>query len=166
MLLVHVSFRAEYNAEHDLLDQEFMLKGKWYQRKDIEVTFWIKAFDAGMYLFLRWICIKFVLMYNLVFPVCVILYMYVFGVCIYSLDYRLVLGWTSLCMCSTHLMFECSIRASSKVFLQLWLYWTWPPLDLTPLSPIPCTIKNHSIFHFFKVTQFRFWEFHRTYDFE
>ncbi|XP_057521118.1 uncharacterized protein LOC130801314 isoform X1 [Amaranthus tricolor] len=29
--------RAEYNAEHDLLDQEFMLKGKWYQRKDIEI---------------------------------------------------------------------------------------------------------------------------------
>lgn len=29
--------RAEYSTEHDLLDQEFMLKGKWYQRKDIEV---------------------------------------------------------------------------------------------------------------------------------
>ncbi|KDO74880.1 hypothetical protein CISIN_1g007812mg [Citrus sinensis] len=29
--------RAEYSPEHDLLDQEFMLKGKWYQRKDIEV---------------------------------------------------------------------------------------------------------------------------------
>ncbi|KAJ8426405.1 hypothetical protein Cgig2_007653 [Carnegiea gigantea] len=28
---------AEYSTEHDLLDQEFMLKGKWYQRKDIEV---------------------------------------------------------------------------------------------------------------------------------
>ncbi|KAF9673322.1 hypothetical protein SADUNF_Sadunf10G0012000 [Salix dunnii] len=29
--------RAEYNPKHDLLDQEFMLKGKWYQRKDVEV---------------------------------------------------------------------------------------------------------------------------------
>ncbi|OMO85444.1 hypothetical protein COLO4_21623 [Corchorus olitorius] len=29
--------RAEYNPDNDLLDQEFMLKGKWYQRKDIEV---------------------------------------------------------------------------------------------------------------------------------
>ncbi|KAE8665606.1 glutamine synthetase [Hibiscus syriacus] len=29
--------RAEYNPESDLLDEEFMLKGKWYQRKDIEV---------------------------------------------------------------------------------------------------------------------------------
>ncbi|KAG6758919.1 hypothetical protein POTOM_035382 [Populus tomentosa] len=29
--------RAEYNPKHDLLDQEFMLKGKWYQRKDMEV---------------------------------------------------------------------------------------------------------------------------------
>ncbi|XP_048493911.1 uncharacterized protein LOC104886965 isoform X2 [Beta vulgaris subsp. vulgaris] len=29
--------RAEYSPEHDLLDQEFMLKGKWYQRKDIEI---------------------------------------------------------------------------------------------------------------------------------
>ncbi|XVE84819.1 hypothetical protein DITRI_Ditri17bG0043500 [Diplodiscus trichospermus] len=29
--------RAEYNPEGDLLDVEFMLKGKWYQRKDIEV---------------------------------------------------------------------------------------------------------------------------------
>ncbi|CAK7332971.1 unnamed protein product [Dovyalis caffra] len=31
------SVRAEYNPKHDLLDQEFMLKGKWYQRKDVEV---------------------------------------------------------------------------------------------------------------------------------
>ncbi|CAH2079206.1 unnamed protein product [Thlaspi arvense] len=29
--------RAEYNPEHDLLEQEFMLKGRWYQRKDLEV---------------------------------------------------------------------------------------------------------------------------------
>ncbi|XP_031249008.1 uncharacterized protein LOC116106836 [Pistacia vera] len=29
--------RAEYHPDHDLLDQEFMLKGKWYQRKDVEV---------------------------------------------------------------------------------------------------------------------------------
>ncbi|XP_012069496.1 uncharacterized protein LOC105631893 isoform X2 [Jatropha curcas] len=29
--------RAEYNPKHDLLDQEFMLKGKWYQRKDFEI---------------------------------------------------------------------------------------------------------------------------------
>ncbi|XP_047337798.1 uncharacterized protein LOC124941502 [Impatiens glandulifera] len=29
--------RAEYDPKNDLLDQEFMLKGKWFQRKDIEV---------------------------------------------------------------------------------------------------------------------------------
>ncbi|XP_044499634.1 uncharacterized protein LOC123221032 [Mangifera indica] len=29
--------RAEYHPDHDLLDQEFMLRGKWYQRKDVEV---------------------------------------------------------------------------------------------------------------------------------
>lgn len=29
--------RAEYSPEHDLLDQEFMLKGKWYHRNDIEI---------------------------------------------------------------------------------------------------------------------------------
>ncbi|VVB01193.1 unnamed protein product [Arabis nemorensis] len=29
--------RAEYNPEHDLLEPEFMLKGRWYQRKDLEV---------------------------------------------------------------------------------------------------------------------------------
>ncbi|CAN8275210.1 unnamed protein product [Cochlearia groenlandica] len=29
--------RAEYNPENDLLEQEFMLKGRWYQRKDLEV---------------------------------------------------------------------------------------------------------------------------------
>ncbi|KAG6431117.1 hypothetical protein SASPL_109192 [Salvia splendens] len=28
---------AEYNPKDDLLDQEFLLKGKWYQRKDLEV---------------------------------------------------------------------------------------------------------------------------------
>ncbi|KAL3828835.1 hypothetical protein ACJIZ3_017637 [Penstemon smallii] len=30
--------RAEYNPKNDLLDQEFVLKGKWYQRKDVEVV--------------------------------------------------------------------------------------------------------------------------------
>ncbi|CAI9762664.1 unnamed protein product [Fraxinus pennsylvanica] len=30
--------RAEYDPENDLLDQEFMLKGKWYKRKDLEVV--------------------------------------------------------------------------------------------------------------------------------
>ncbi|XP_022849220.1 uncharacterized protein LOC111371454 isoform X2 [Olea europaea var. sylvestris] len=30
--------RAEYDPKNDLLDQEFMLKGKWYQRKDLEVV--------------------------------------------------------------------------------------------------------------------------------
>ena len=29
--------RAEYNPKSDLLDQEFMLKGKLFQRKDVEV---------------------------------------------------------------------------------------------------------------------------------
>ncbi|CAL0325836.1 unnamed protein product [Lupinus luteus] len=29
--------RAEYDPKSDLLDQEFMLRGKWYQRKDIEI---------------------------------------------------------------------------------------------------------------------------------
>ncbi|XP_068332894.1 uncharacterized protein [Pyrus communis] len=29
--------RAEYDPKNDLLDQEFILKGKWYQRKDVEV---------------------------------------------------------------------------------------------------------------------------------
>ncbi|XP_052208677.1 uncharacterized protein LOC127812302 isoform X2 [Diospyros lotus] len=29
--------RAEYNPNNDLLDEEFMLKGKWYQRKDVQV---------------------------------------------------------------------------------------------------------------------------------
>lgn len=29
--------RAEYNPKNDLLDEEFMLKGKWYLRKDLEV---------------------------------------------------------------------------------------------------------------------------------
>lgn len=29
--------RAEYDPNNDLLDEEFMLKGKWYQRKDLEV---------------------------------------------------------------------------------------------------------------------------------
>ncbi|XP_011090818.1 uncharacterized protein LOC105171411 isoform X3 [Sesamum indicum] len=30
--------RAEYDPKEDLLDEEFMLKGKWYHRKDLEVT--------------------------------------------------------------------------------------------------------------------------------
>ncbi|KAI3524047.1 hypothetical protein L1887_02661 [Cichorium endivia] len=30
--------RAEYEPSNDLLDQEFMLKGKWFQRKDIEIV--------------------------------------------------------------------------------------------------------------------------------
>lgn len=29
--------RAEYDPKNDLLDDEFMLKGKWYRRKDLEV---------------------------------------------------------------------------------------------------------------------------------
>ncbi|CAM8988288.1 unnamed protein product [Rhodiola kirilowii] len=29
--------RAEYDPKNDLLEQEFMLKGKWFQRKDIEI---------------------------------------------------------------------------------------------------------------------------------
>lgn len=29
--------RAEYDPDNDLLDQEFILKGKWFQRKDVEV---------------------------------------------------------------------------------------------------------------------------------
>ncbi|XP_065851692.1 isomultiflorenol synthase-like [Euphorbia lathyris] len=29
---------AEYDPKHDLLDQEFMLRGKWFQRKDVEVV--------------------------------------------------------------------------------------------------------------------------------
>ncbi|XAR57177.1 hypothetical protein NMG60_11025230 [Bertholletia excelsa] len=30
--------RAEYDPKNDLLDREFMLRGKWYQRKDVEVV--------------------------------------------------------------------------------------------------------------------------------
>ncbi|ESQ47472.1 hypothetical protein EUTSA_v10020399mg [Eutrema salsugineum] len=30
--------RAEYDPEHDLLEKDFMMKGRWYQRKDLEVT--------------------------------------------------------------------------------------------------------------------------------
>ncbi|KAF8085365.1 hypothetical protein N665_0670s0012 [Sinapis alba] len=29
--------RAEYDREHDLLEKEFMMKGRWYQRKDLEI---------------------------------------------------------------------------------------------------------------------------------
>lgn len=31
--------RAEYTAKYDLLDDEFMLKGKLYHRKDLEVRY-------------------------------------------------------------------------------------------------------------------------------
>ncbi|KAL4300903.1 hypothetical protein AHAS_Ahas17G0247400 [Arachis hypogaea] len=34
--------RAEYDPKSDLWDQEFMLRGKWYQRKDVEVKFAIQ----------------------------------------------------------------------------------------------------------------------------
>ncbi|KAL0910942.1 hypothetical protein M5K25_019039 [Dendrobium thyrsiflorum] len=30
--------RADYNPKNDLLDQEFMLKGRWFMRKDLEIT--------------------------------------------------------------------------------------------------------------------------------
>ncbi|KAL5701655.1 hypothetical protein ACHQM5_026970 [Ranunculus cassubicifolius] len=30
--------RADYNPKDDLLDEEFMLKGHWFQRKDLEIT--------------------------------------------------------------------------------------------------------------------------------
>ncbi|KAJ4956604.1 hypothetical protein NE237_013387 [Protea cynaroides] len=30
--------RAEYDPENDLLDKEFMLKGQWFQRKDLQIT--------------------------------------------------------------------------------------------------------------------------------
>ncbi|CAF1965837.1 unnamed protein product [Brassica oleracea var. botrytis] len=29
--------RAEYDPEHDLLEKDFMMKGRWYQRKDLEI---------------------------------------------------------------------------------------------------------------------------------
>lgn len=32
-----VGCRAEYDSEYDLLDEEFMLKGKLYKRKDVKV---------------------------------------------------------------------------------------------------------------------------------
>jgi acetyl esterase/lipase len=32
-----VCCRAEYDPEHDLLEKKFMMKGRWYQRKDLEV---------------------------------------------------------------------------------------------------------------------------------
>lgn len=37
MSLPLLDLRAEYDPKDDLLDEEFMLKGKWYQRKDLEV---------------------------------------------------------------------------------------------------------------------------------
>lgn len=36
--LLPVDCRAEYDPKNDLLDEEFMLKGKWYQRRDVEVS--------------------------------------------------------------------------------------------------------------------------------
>ncbi|KAH0455030.1 hypothetical protein IEQ34_016954 [Dendrobium chrysotoxum] len=30
--------RADYNPKNDLLDQEFMLKGRWFMRKDLKIT--------------------------------------------------------------------------------------------------------------------------------
>ncbi|CAN0856216.1 Uncharacterized protein YqkD [Linum grandiflorum] len=33
----HLTCRAEYNPKHDLLEQEFTLRGKLYQRKDVEI---------------------------------------------------------------------------------------------------------------------------------
>ncbi|OWM78516.1 hypothetical protein CDL15_Pgr016240 [Punica granatum] len=36
--------RAEYNPKYDLLDQEFMLKGRLYQRKDVEIPLSSNAF--------------------------------------------------------------------------------------------------------------------------
>ncbi|KAL6503432.1 hypothetical protein OROGR_025355 [Orobanche gracilis] len=30
--------RADYNSKNDLLDDDFVLKGKWYQRKDLELV--------------------------------------------------------------------------------------------------------------------------------
>lgn len=47
--------RAEYEPNNDLLDQEFMLKGKWFQRKDIEVRF--VSFDANRCLLLWFLII-------------------------------------------------------------------------------------------------------------
>ncbi|RVX21723.1 hypothetical protein CK203_001391 [Vitis vinifera] len=38
--LVHSMVIAEYDPKNDLLDQEFMLKGKWFQRKDLEHAVW------------------------------------------------------------------------------------------------------------------------------
>jgi hypothetical protein len=29
--------RADYSPDDDLLEQEFMLRGSWFQRKDMEV---------------------------------------------------------------------------------------------------------------------------------
>lgn len=43
LFLVH---RAEYNPKNDLLDEEFMLKGKWYLRKDLEVRFTILLLET------------------------------------------------------------------------------------------------------------------------
>jgi hypothetical protein len=37
MIVIVMTCRAEYDPKSDLLDNEFMLKGKWFQRKDVEV---------------------------------------------------------------------------------------------------------------------------------
>ncbi|KAG0483642.1 hypothetical protein HPP92_011726 [Vanilla planifolia] len=33
-----MEFEADYNPANDLLDEQFMLKGRWFHRKDLEVT--------------------------------------------------------------------------------------------------------------------------------
>jgi len=33
--------RADYSPNDDLLEQEFMLKGRWFQRKDLEVIWFL-----------------------------------------------------------------------------------------------------------------------------
>ncbi|KVH93609.1 hypothetical protein Ccrd_004340 [Cynara cardunculus var. scolymus] len=38
--------RAEYEPNNDLLDQEFMLKGKWFQRKDLEESLCLVSYTA------------------------------------------------------------------------------------------------------------------------
>lgn len=40
MIVTVMLCRAEYDPKSDLLDCEFMLKGKWFQRKDVGVWFW------------------------------------------------------------------------------------------------------------------------------
>jgi hypothetical protein len=35
--------RADYSPNDDLLEQEFMLKGRWFQRKDLEVICFLQS---------------------------------------------------------------------------------------------------------------------------